>query len=397
MKRTEADPAFRDDNLFEMNPDDARVIWLNYNRLYVRRELMGFKEKGEKLYQNIYFTAQRKSAVRRRIKEFNRKKTPEVLSREQKEEIKAFFSPYKMPNMVFHNYFTERSGAFYAEYTPQDLYVGYIDPYFNDIIAAKYFDNKCMYHALFHDIPQCENVLMRVNGIWLDGNNHPVSLDDINYILKKSERGLFVKEAQTTAGGDGVTYVEKSRISADAIMGIADAFSTDVIVQKELVQHKDMAVLNPNSVNTLRIYSVLGLDGHATVYSAVVRMGVGNTKLDNYSAGGMACGISEDGSLRKYGYSKKGERTETHPSTRTVFEGFRIPSYDKAVALIQKAHPMIPHFRSVSWDIAIDEKGDAILIEANLCCGGIDLLQINNGPLYGKDTKKILDEVFGKK
>ena len=158
-----------------------------------------------------------------------------------------------------------------------------------------------------------------------------------------------------------------------------------------------MSMLNSTSVNSLRIYSVLGLDGIVTIYSAVVRMGVGDSKLDNYSAGGMTCGIKEDGTLRKYCVNKKGEKLESHPTSHTVFEGYKIPSYDKALTLIRKAHPMIAHFRSIAWDIAIDEEGEAILIEANLCRGGIDSLQVNNGPLYGKDTKKILDEVFGKK
>ncbi len=357
---------------------------------------MGFKEKGEKLYQNFYSFVRRKSAIKRRIDEFNNKKIPQVLTQEQKRKVKAFYSPYKVPDMVFHNYFTERSGDFYAEYIPQDIYVGYIDPYFNDIIAAKYFDNKCMYSSLFHGIPQCENVLMRVNGIWLDGNDMPVSMNKLNEVLKKADSGIFVKEAQVTAGGAGVTYFEKSRLSAENILKIIDTIPTDVVVQKELIQHRDMAMLNPSSVNSLRMYSVLGLNGKATVYSSVVRMGVGDSKLDNYSAGGMTCGIREDGTLRKYGYNKLGEKTEVHPTTRTVFDGYVIPSYGKAVALIKKAHPMIPHFRSIAWDIAIDENGEAVLIEANFCRGGIDSLQVNNGPLYGRDTKKILDEVFGK-
>jgi len=76
--------------------------------------------------------------------------------------------------------------------------------------------------------------------------------------------------------------------------------------------------------------------------------------------------------------------------------GYQLPSYDKAVELVKKTHPRIAHFRSVSWDIAIVEDGTPVLIEANLCRGGIDLLQLNNGPLFGDDTKIILDEVFGK-
>lgn len=39
---------------------------------------------------------------------------------------------------------------------------------------------------------------------------------------------------------------------------------------------------------------------------------------------------------------------------------------------------------------------EPVLIEANLRYGELDFHQLNNGPVFGKDTKKILDEVFGK-
>ena len=52
------------------------------------------------------------------------------------------------------------------------------------------------------------------------------------------------------------------------------------------------------------------------------------------------------------------------------------------------------HFRLVAWDVTIDEQGEAVLIEANLTLGGINDVQMCSGPLFGKDTKKILDEVF---
>ncbi len=356
---------------------------------------MSFKLKGERLYHDLYVRVRRFSAIKRRVDEFNRKGTLIVLTPEQKIKIREYYKPYKIPNMVFHNYFTERSGLFFPEYIPQDIYVGNIDPYFNDIIAAKYFDNKCLYPSLFHGIKQCKIILMRVNGIWLDGENKPIP-HDFDTVLKRANCGIFVKEAQTTAGGEGVTYIPKTDISFNAIKEIASRYSTDIVVQEELHQHKEMAALNSSSVNSLRMYSVLGLDGVVKIYSAVVRMGVGKSKLDNYSAGGLTCGIKEDGTLRKYCINKTGKKRAAHPTSHTVFEGFKIPSYDKAVDLVKVAHPMVAHFRSIAWDIAIDDAGEAVLIEANLCRGGIDSLQINNGPLYGKDTKKILNEVFGK-
>ena len=69
----------------------------------------------------------------------------------------------------------------------------------------------------------------------------------------------------------------------------------------------------------------------------------------------------------------------------------------QAKELVKKAHPMVPHFRLVSFDIAINEEGEPIFIEANLCKGSIEIHDFNNGPVFGEDTKKILDEVYGVK
>jgi len=91
-----------------------------------------------------------------------------------------------------------------------------------------------------------------------------------------------------------------------------------------------------------------------------------------------------------------GEKRETHPSSGVRYEGFSVPSYDKAVALVKRAHPLIGHFRLVSWDIAIDRDGDAMLIEANMRKGGINLHQFDNGPLFGDLTERVLNEVFKK-
>ena len=125
-------------------------------------------------------------------------------------------------------------------------------------------------------------------------------------------------------------------------------------------------------------------------------MGVGDSKIDNVTAGGISCGIDENGYLKEYATTYyTGERIYTHPQG-LVFKGFRVPSFEKAIEMVKTAHPLIPHFRLVSWDIAIDESGEPVLIEANMRKGGINLNQFNNGPLFGDLTDRVLDEVFGK-
>lgn len=357
---------------------------------------MGFKEKGEELYERLYDVVRCFSAKQRRIKEFKRKTNPKALTAEQIAQVKEFYKPYKIPNMVFHKYFTEKTGHFHPNYLPQDIYVAYVDPYFNDIRGSKYLDNKCYFGALFHKIPQPFTMLKRVNGIWVDHEGRSVTQEQIFEILAAEPRGVFVKEAETSAGGHGVTYFKNPAEKGKEILEVAATYPTDIIIQRELVQHPDLAAINPSSVNTYRLYSILDKDGNAKIYSSVFRVGVGDTKVDNYASGGVSVGIAEDGTLRSDGFNKKGEKVLEHPSSGITFLGYQLPSYDKAVELVKRAHPMLAHYRSVSWDIAIIEDGTPVLIEANLCRGGIDLLQLNNGPLFGDDTKKILDEVFGK-
>ena len=360
---------------------------------------MSYKARFEEKLFDFCRWAHKVSGMRKRINDFKKKPFSNALTKEQEKEVLDFYKPYKKPSLFFHRYFTGVSGSFYVSYIPQDLYVGYIDPYFNDILAAKFYDNKTIYDALFHGIPQPKTVLKRVNGIWMAGDNYPVF--DADALRRECclsvEGGCFVKEAQTTAGGSGVIYIPKGQFSIQKVMEIVRKYKTDIIVQEELIQHEDIARLHASSLNTLRMYSVLGKDGNATIYSAVVRMGSENAKLDNYSAGGLTCGIQPDGRLRKYAYNKKYEKMECHPTSKVVFEDYVIPNYQGAVDLIKKAHPMIAHFRSIAWDIAIRQDGTPVLIEANLCRGGIDSLQLNNGPLYGNDTKIILDEVFHNK
>ena len=45
-------------------------------------------------------------------------------------------------------------------------------------------------------------------------------------------------------------------------------------------------------------------------------------------------------------------------------------------------------------DVSVLENGEPILIEANLYDGQLDFHQIHNGPLFGDDTEKIMEEIF---
>lgn len=154
--------------------------------------------------------------------------------------------------------------------------------------------------------------------------------------------------------------------------------------------------MNSSSVNTIRVLSLLSENG-VKIYSSIIRMGVNGSKVDNASSGGITCGINDDGRLKKIAFSSDGKKYDFHPTSKVKFNEIVIPNYHKILEMVQKIAPTIPHFRLVSWDIALDENDEPLLIEANLRYGELDFHQLNNGPVFGEDTEKILKEVFGNK
>ena len=155
-------------------------------------------------------------------------------------------------------------------------------------------------------------------------------------------------------------------------------------------------MLNSSSVNTIRIMTLLNSDGSVSLCSACLRMGVAGAKVDNASSGGVVAGIDERGYLKKYAYKPTGERFLKHPTSDIVFEKFKVPSFEKCKELVMNLAPNYPYFRLISWDIALDLKNEPVLVEANLCSGELDFHQLNNGPIFGNQTEKILLEVFKK-
>lgn len=350
------------------------------------------QEKLQNLYLVFYENVKR-FLISRHVKSIANKDLVQknILTKDEKKKAEQFFSPYIKINPVFHAFYKEKTGEFNVENLPIDCYINNIDEYFNDRNASHILDNKCLYARLFPGIPMIEVIASRMGGFWYDGNMQIITKEQWFELIAK-EKSVFVKVAANSCGGKGVKFIEGSKV--DELDGFLQKQSGDLVVQRPFVQHPSFAKLNSYSVNTLRILSLLTEEG-VIFYSAIVRMGVGNTKVDNASQGGIFCGLEDDGTLKDTAYRLSGESFKNHPDNGMAFAGYKITGLDKAKELILKAHPMVPYFRMVSWDIVIDEMGEAHMLEANFSKGSVNFHQLSNGPLFGEDTKKILDEVFG--
>lgn len=290
----------------------------------------------------------------------------------------------------YPEFYKEKLGKIDERFIPDDFHYCVIDPYFNDWKLADAIDNKCYYDLYFSGVKQPESLGYRINGLWYTGNKVLTSIDSIKLSLVSVDCA-FVKAATDSFGGHGVFYIGGPNIQAQFENAIRQV-PADIVIQKAIIQHDTMKRLNETSVNSVRLISLLSENG-VKIYSAVVRMGINGARVDNASSGGITCGIYPDGRLKSVAYSADGKRYDKHPSSGVCFSDFMIPNYRALHELVKKLHPLMPHFRLISWDVAIDQNENPVLIEANLKSGEIDFHQLNNGPLFGEDTESILREI----
>lgn len=339
------------------------------------------------LVRDRILTGQLNKEHRQRV----RKHAPKyVLTKEQEAAVREFYGPYvKKVDLGAHNFYTEKTGTFCVDYVPDDVYYSIIDPHFNDWREARYADNKCFYRRLFVGVRQPDTVACRIGGLWFTGDYQRISREDLQQLLS-AEPEIVVKKAMGSEGGKGVYFVKGTELGS-----IEPTIKDDIVVQRPLVQHERMSAINATSVNTIRIISLLSEEG-VKVYSAILRIGINGARVDNASSGGITCGITADSKLRKYAYKANGERFDRHMDSGVVFDGYDLPGYEKCLAAVPGLHIQVPRFKLVSWDFAVAADGEPVLVEANLHYGQLDFHQLNNGPLFGEDTHKILKEVFGK-
>ena len=355
-----------------------------------KRAILNFRNSYEEIFGAI-----RRSHMKRLVEKLKKGQSDKyVLTKEMEKEAKAFWDKYKSVPMIYHNFYTVKNGEFHKEYIPDEIYYNYIQPHFNNYRLAKALDNKCYYNKMFSGIAQPKLVAYRLNGFWYIDDQVASNFEDVYNVLK-DEKEVFIKRASDSGGGHGVKYLNCDGLTPEYLEKEIKDFTGDIAIQRGITQHEVLGKINPSSVNTIRIITLLEKEG-AKVLSVILRMGVGETKVDNSSSGGMTIGVTMDGKLKKFACADKRKLLDTHPTSNIVFEGYQLPVFDKVKELVLKASYMVPHFRMVAWDVSVLEDGTPVLIEANLYDGQLDSHQIHNGPLFKEDTERIMNEVFNK-
>lgn len=316
------------------------------------------------------------------------------LTAEQLDELKSVWGDIWDTGLVdplWVQVYSDKTGIYSPEYVGSDIHYYNVEWSRIDYDYLRAFLDKNYMDVVLPCVKHPVTLIRKIHGQYLDVDFNPMSKPQaIDKLYENLDPGIVVKISRSSSGGKGVRFLGKGSTKED----ISEAIDVDpdVAVQLVMRQHPEMAKMNASSVNTIRIICII-LDGESIPLSSVVRIGNSGSRVDNFSSGGVGCGVKPDGRLNDCGYTQKGERYDVHPNGFVFSEGF-VPNFDKVLEAVKRCHMCVPMFGVASWDIAIDEDGEPVLIEYNVGGAGIDIHQYNNGPLYGKYRERIISDAF---
>jgi hypothetical protein len=314
------------------------------------------------------------------------------LSLEEIREAKSFYKSngYKLKNTYWHRYYKGVNGEFHKNYMPYDIFNPIINPRLNQRRQWPALLDKNLTYNLFKGFNQPKHIIQNINGFYyIDGKI--VDLQKAIDACKAFKEHMIIKPTVGSGAGKMVNAFRvvdaETTYKNYSLEQLFNLYTKDFVVQEFLQQSEVLKPLNPSSLNTLRIVSYLNQEGvHIT--SSVLRIGKPGSTTDNFSTGGLFCGVFSDGNLKGKGYGPNGD-VVTKTSTGVILKDCKIPNYIKVKDMVKSMHYVVPYFKIISWDIGIDKNDLPILIEYNTHRQGIDL-QIADGPFLGEFTEEVL-------
>lgn len=315
------------------------------------------------------------------------------LSKTQKREVNEYYRSLigRTVPLYCHEYFYSRTGYFTKEYIPNGFYNCELIPRANIHQLKGPYSDKNICDFLFPGENIVHSILKNMYGYYYY-EGRAVSEEEAIELCQNLEK-VIIKPSKEAEGRGVRLFSAKNGITDIDGMSVAQLFKEykkNFMVQEWVKQHEDMAALNPSSVNTIRILSYRSGMEVLIIYS-VVRIGRKGAVIDNQCAGGISTTISKDGCLGKEAFGGFSEDNIEKTDTGIVLEGYKLPSYDKAVEMVKRLHLKLPFFNLVGWDVAIQEDGEPVLIEFNTN-PGLSQSAIKSG--MGEYTERIIRELW---
>lgn len=221
----------------------------------------------------------------------------------------------------------------------------YIKKY-NNPNFIKYFTKKTEFNKVFAKY---------LNRDWLEltGNN----LKEFEKFCKKHE--MIIVKPDSESCGKGVELINTKEHELDTLY--QDLMNnSQIVVEEQAIQCDKLSRLHPESINTVRVVTLLG-----TVVVAFLRIGNNHNHVDNFNHEGLVAPIDiEDGIIKYPAIDKKKNLYEKHPLTNKEIVNLKIPKWEEIKNLCETAALEIPEVGYIGWDVCVG-KDKCFFIEGN--------------------------------
>ncbi len=189
------------------------------------------------------------------------------------------------------------------------------------------------------------------------------SKTEIMTFIKKYEE-VVVKPTNLN-GGKGIKIVSINELN-NIDEFVEDAINNKYLLEEKLTQNKHILKLNPTSINTIRVVSVVDKFNNVHILGCSIRVGKKGSFVDNMSQGAVGYPIDEEtGLICGTGKDYYGGNYFTNDLGNVEMKGFQIPNWKMVKEVINNAAKIVPTIRYVGWDVCIKEK-NIELVEGNL-------------------------------
>ena len=218
--------------------------------------------------------------------------------------------------------------------------------YLNNPKYTSCMNDKIVFNKIFRDYLKRDFMDLRVS-----------TSEDLKNFAKGKEH-IFAKPP-TDFGGHGIEKIEVKKIK-DYDKLYKELRSKEInLIEDEIIQHPEVAKLNPYAVNSFRIVTLLDKNHKPHILANALRINIDDAIAIGCSDAYMR--LNEKGEICSRVVDDIANVYEEHPIAKIKFNTVKVPFVKESFDLALKAALEVPEVRYVGWDIAITPNGPVIM------------------------------------
>lgn len=283
--------------------------------------------------------------------------------------------------------YTEIRGEFMEGWIPDDYYELEWIPAQNPQSSSALSLIKSFDHRLFPGYT-IRPLALRIGGHFYNSRYEKISNKEFYDRLDAFSSEVVIKE-DCGPSGTGLVFKHSGEVSEEDF-----GDSLNYVIQPAVEQHDEMKKLSVNSVNTIRVVTLLEPGRGVECFFTSLKFGISDSKVDNVNMGGRFLLLDRDGVVISNPYDELGLECGECVASGFNYRGFRVPSYRKAVELCKELHLSYPYTRFIAWDVYIDAASVPTIIEWNARLPGMWVNEAVAGPLWrNRESVEIIKEM----